>query len=220
MQGIELTIIPTANIASVKLQNFDVLYVSDLYGSRGTPPWALDLNSRADEISAFVFGGGSVVVGVQNYGGDSRTNGEEYAFLNGIINSPASGVRTTGNDVNVHAVHPALESLTDAALSNWSASYHRSLSSNSLTTLATNDLGEAVVLAGFYGHGKVAAWSLDPDAHQNPFGQLLVENAILWSGSNAYHMPLPPAAWTFLAALIFLGRRGQIFVGRGKAKAA
>lgn len=79
--------------------------------------------------------------------------------------------------------HPVTDGLTNAGLSNWGNSQHSYFTETAdLGILATNPGGQANILAGTVGGGRVAYFGLDPAYHQ-PTGdtQQLIRNAVTWT---------------------------------------
>ncbi len=179
--GHNVTTITAAGIGGIDFSLFDVLYVTDAYTNPSTPTWASALIARGPDIDTYINGGGFVIVGVEGFGGDSITNGDEYNFLpSGLVDGNTVGTQVFGNDVVItDPTHPLFDGITSADLSDWFASYHGSLPVGTLPVLATNAGGQVLIRGGSVGAGGVFVWSLDPDFHFDIPGTLaLVENAI------------------------------------------
>ena len=98
--GHNVTTISAAGIGGIDFNLFDVLYVSDTFSNFSTPAWASELIARGPDIGTYINGGGFVIVGVQAFGGSSRTNGDEYNFLpSGLVDGQPIGTLVDGNDV-------------------------------------------------------------------------------------------------------------------------
>lgn len=173
-------IIEPGDIASVDFSLYDGLYVTDAFSNASTPFWASELIARAADIEAYINAGGWVIVGVEAFGGDSTTNGDEYNFLPaGLVDGQTVGTQVFGNDVVItDPSHPLFNGLTNADLSNWGSSYHGSVPVGTLPVLATNNAGTPLIRGGEVGDGGVVVWTLDPDFHFTPGGIQLVDNAI------------------------------------------
>ncbi len=179
--GHNVTTITAAGIGGIDFTLFDVLYVTDAFSNPSTPIWASELIARAPDIDTYINGGGFVIVGVEAFGGDSITNGDEYNFLpSGLVDGQTVGTLVFGDDVVItDPTHPLFDGITSADLSNWGVSYHGSLPVGTLPVLATNAGGQVLIRGGSVGAGGVFVWSLDPDFHFDIPGTLaLVENAI------------------------------------------
>ena len=192
--GHNVTTITAAGIGGIDFTLFDVLYVTDVPNS-STPTWAVELIARAPDIETYINGGGFVIVGVEAFGGDGITNGDEYDFLpSGLVDGQTVGTQVSENDVVItDPTHPLFDGINSADLSNWNWSYHGSLPLGSLPVLATNVAGQALIRGGGVGAGGVFVWSLDPDWHHFFFdtqGTLaLVENAIGLVQADSPAMP-------------------------------
>jgi hypothetical protein len=189
--GHNYTTVNAAGIPTVNFNNFGLVYVTDAYNNGATPAWASALNARQADIAAYINGGGAVVVGVEAFGGDSVTNGDEYNFLPpGLVDGQPAGPQVFGDAVVItDPDHPLFAGLNNASLSNWSSSYHGSLPVGSLPVLATNPSGAPLIRGGMVGYGAVVVWTLDPDYHQTVGGTILVRNAFDYVLSAAVPEP-------------------------------
>ncbi len=181
--GHNVTTITATDIGGIDFTLFDVLYVTDAYINLSTPTWASELIARGPDIDTYINGGGFVIVGVEAFGGDSTTNGDEYNFLpSRLVDGQTVGTEVFGDDVVItDPTHPLFDGITSEDLSNWGASYHGSLPVGTLPVLATNVAGQVLIRGGSVGAGGVFVWSLDPDFHfsdAKPGTLALVENAI------------------------------------------
>ncbi len=193
--GHNVTTITAAGIGGVDFTLFDVLYVTDAFSNPSTPTWASELIARGPDIDTYLNGGGFVIVGVEAFGGDSATNGDEYNFLpSGLVDGQTVGTQVFGDDVVItDPTHPLFDGITSANLSNWGASYHGSLPVGTLPVLAPNVGGQVLIRGGSVGAGAVFVWSLDPDYHHFfddiPGTLALVENAIAMVQTDQPAMP-------------------------------
>lgn len=178
---VDFTEINAAAILTVDFNLYDVVYVTDTFLNGGTPVYAANLNSRQGDIETYLAGGGCVIFGVQSFGGDSRTNGDEYNFLPpGLVDGQNIGSQIFGDNVTItDTLHPIFAGVTNTNLSNWVTSYHGLFASGSLTTVAVGPSpGESLIRVGSFGAGKIVGWTLDPDIHN--LGTQLLRNAVNW----------------------------------------
>src|SRR3954468_4197014 len=117
--GNTYTTVNAAALPSVNFNNFNIVYVTDAYSNATTPGWASALNARQAAITSYINGGGIVIAGVENFAGETATNGNEYKFLPaGLVSTPA-GTQPFGDNVVISApAHPLFSGLTNPALSN------------------------------------------------------------------------------------------------------
>ncbi|MEE9130461.1 MAG: hypothetical protein V3T84_10620 [Phycisphaerales bacterium] len=180
---LNITVVSAPELMTIDFSDFDALYVSDVWNARSTPDWAGVLNDRTADILAYVNGGGFVLVGNQNYGGEGTTNGDEYNFLGGLADAPADLTICAEDVVITEPDHPLFDGLTSEDLSDWACSYHGILDIGTLPILATNNAGDPVIRGGPVGAGGVFVWTLDPDFHFDLddgvlAALVLVENAV------------------------------------------
>ena len=189
--GHNYTTVNAAGIPTVNFNNFDIVYVTDAYNNSGTPAWASALITRQADITAYINGGGTVVAGVEAFGGDSVTNGDEYNFLPaGLVDGQVPGPQVFGDAVVItDSDHPLFAGLNNASLSNWGSTYHGSLPVGSLPVLATNPSGVPLIRGGTVGFGAVVVWTLDPDFHHTVGGNILIRNAFDYVLSAAVPEP-------------------------------
>jgi hypothetical protein len=184
------TEISASAILTVNFDDFDVIYITDVFYNDGIPAYAVNLNSRQADIANFLSKGGGVVFGVQSFGGDSTTNGDEYNFLPpGVIDGQPIGMLVYGDTVTItDPSQPIFEAVSNGDLSNWGSSYHGFFATGSLTTVAieTNPhagpSGKSVIRVGSYGAGTIVGWTLDPDFHQQ--GAAFVRNALNFAAGH------------------------------------
>ena len=180
----DFTEIDAAAILTVNFNAFNAIYVTDAFENVGTPTYAANLNSRQGDIATYLARGGCVVFGVQSFGGNATTNGDEYNFLPpGIADGQNIGSQIFGNNVTItDTLHPIFAGVTDADLSNWRLSYHGLFASGTLTTVAVGPSGESLIRVGTFGNGRIVGWTLDPDfLHSVGIrGTQLLRNALNW----------------------------------------
>lgn len=174
------TEIDAAAILTVNFDQYDAVYVTDDFINNATPAYAANLNSRQASISSYLTNGGCVVFGVQSFGGDSITNGDEYKFLPaGLVEGQTIGSQIFGDDVTITgSAHPIFAGVTDGDLSGWGSSFHGLFASGSLTTVAIGAGGESVIRVGSFNAGNIVGWTLDADFHGK--GIQLLRNALNW----------------------------------------
>ncbi len=94
------------------------------------------------------------------------------------------------NDVLVTGVgmtHPVTSGLTNSGLSGWGDSQHNIFTQTAgLSVLTTNLTGQATLLAGPFGDGRLVYMGVEPTSHQ-PDGETeaLVRQAVTWVGRSA-----------------------------------
>jgi len=170
-----VTRVDIVTFASQDLSGFDVLYVDA--SARGPSI----LYDRASDISAFVAQGGGLI---------TDTGGDYFAPDYGWVPNAGSLAWTTEHQEQVRLTalgqtHPVTAGSTDAGLSNWGNSQHNHFSATGgMGVLATNPDGEADVLAGGYGLGRLVYFGIDPSYHQGDGdARRIVRQAVAWAAA-------------------------------------
>lgn len=176
--GLRYTLVNSDTFATVNLADYDVFFV----GFTGNDPQPDDLlqsllNRRAD-IAAFVQNGGALVA-----------NSED-----GVVATPLDWLwvpvtvthQNSGGDQMFFASpdHRLLEGLSEADLYGWSP-YHNVFTAwdwpEAEVVLRDNGYGQAIVLAGAYGGGRMVLSGSDPDYHGEKGAVTLLRNELFWA---------------------------------------
>jgi hypothetical protein len=157
--SVSVTQISLAQFATESLSGFRAIWVdADALDFGGLNI----LQSRAADIAAFVSAGGGLI---------TDTGG---AFFNPNFSwVPLSSSLSWNVDTKDSVVetalgmsHPILAGITNAGLSNWGNSQHNDFPATAgLNVLATDPEGDADILAGSFGAGKVVYMGVDPSFH-------------------------------------------------------
>jgi hypothetical protein len=188
LTGTTYTEVSPSDFASAELSAYDVLYVGSAFQTNSVvhpSQAALDaLNSRTDDIAAFVESGGGIVAFSEPIGTG------RYTWLpNPVV--PSS--RSDRNYISiVDGSHPVMSGLTDAGLSGWYVGSHNYFTDVGSYSVLANASGMPVTLAGSYGCGRIVLSGQDTDFHFfiNPYAgkqyKEFLQNAIDWV------VPSPP----------------------------
>ncbi|MGH8004253.1 MAG: choice-of-anchor D domain-containing protein, partial [Limisphaerales bacterium] len=165
------TLVDAVQFDTINLANFDLLFV-------GTAGSVQPLINRSADIAAFLQAGGGIVALYE-----SPFNAWQWL--------PIAVTQTVGLcNESIHIVdstHPAMDSLTDAGLSNWGCSYHGVFTSfdSSLQALAVGvDVGnQPVILAGEPLGGRLYITGTDNEGHMYRHEAIImIGKAIAWAG--------------------------------------
>ena len=179
--GYTYTKVTPSVFATTNLSSYDVLYVGWIPGSSSMTDAALQaLYDRRVDIRNFVMAGGNLIA-LANTSASSI----------GWTWAPVAVRTQNGSTDNIHitnSLHPIMDSLSDALLSNWSVSCHSQFTSydTSLKVLANAPLlsNLPVILAGNLGMGHVVLSGMDPDFHYYynfaPGAGKLLRNMLTW----------------------------------------
>jgi len=181
LTGIAFTEVSTVGFETVNLNDYDVLFISDLYSS--AVQTALYNKKEPTTIEAWINTGHGVLTL------SSVECKDLLAWLPGAVR-PSCTVDDSDTVTIFDPTHPVMTGLTNAGLSGWGQSAHGYFSSipTDLTTLAKADFlwntpthSDAVVLAGTYGSGRVVVATLHANGHA-PMGEstMFLQNAIDW----------------------------------------
>ncbi len=180
--GLRYTKATAATIPSIRLDDFDVIYVGWAPAIYSGALQAL-FDRREDLLHYLAVGGGIVAFS------EFATNPREWSWLPFDVRS------SEWHDDALSIVtpdHPVLQGLSDGLLENWGASYHNVFTGfpPELKVLATSDWSTSpVLLAGEIEGGRVVLSGLDPAWHftnqATAAAGLLIRNAIQWAGQGA-----------------------------------
>ena len=189
--GLQYDLVNGAAFASVDLSNYDVLFV----GFTGNDPQPDDLLQplldRQADIAAFVQAGGALVA-----------NSED-----GVVATPLDWLwvpvpvthRNSNNQqmlINL-PTHLLMEGLTESDLNGWWP-YHNTFTTwdwpEAEVVLTEPGSGEAIILAGSYGSGRMIFSGSDPDYHGEEGAAKLLSNEIYWAAGVLTDQP-PFVAW-------------------------
>ncbi|MGH8003521.1 MAG: choice-of-anchor D domain-containing protein, partial [Limisphaerales bacterium] len=181
------TLVNTSQFDTINLANFDLFFV-------GTTGFVQPLINRSADIAAFLQAGGGIVALYE-------TAFNAWQWL------PLSVTQTVGlcNEL-IHVVdstHPAMDSLTDAGLSNWGCSYHGVFTAfdSSLQALAVGvEAGnQPVILAGEPLGGRLYITGTDNENHMYRHEAItMIGKAIAWAGRGANWLFEEPDSGTVL----------------------
>jgi hypothetical protein len=206
------TRVSEANFATVNLNDYDVLMVSETFQDGGvTVPSQSTLNAlfaRSNDIASWLQAGHGIVALSEPIGIGP------YAWLPNNIQLGVSGVAMGNETVQiVDPSHPVMAGLTDGNLSAWGTSSHNWFFTftGGLSILAQNGDGDPITLAGTYGAGRVVLTTQDADFHNfyngNETSLRLVQNAVDWVSP----VPEPSMVWLLTMGLVgVLGFRKKI----------
>ena len=196
--GYTYTKVTPSVFATTNLSSYDVLYVGWIYGSSTMTSSALQaLYDRRVDIRNFVMAGGNLIALANIIDGSSI----------GWTWAPVAVGTQNGSTDNIHitnALHPIMDSLSDALLSNWSISCHSQFTSydTSLKVLANAPLlsNLPVILAGNLGMGHVVLSGMDPDYHYYynfaPGAGKLLRNMFTWLAKKGNWLSVTPTSGT------------------------
>ena len=200
LTGITFVEVTTTEFASVDLDSFDVLFVSD-------NPFqsTLDaLKNRENDISDFISTGHGLLALAEPVG-----TGRFDWLPDPIQPSLDSAASDTVEIVDPN--HPVMEGLSSAGLSGWSVSAHGSFGIPPGFDLLAEQpcfclFPRAVTVAGPFGLGRVVLTTQDPDEHHS-VGVVkddqvrFVQNAIVWAAETSVPTMVSPEP----ASLLLLG---------------
>lgn len=184
--GFEYDLVDGAAFASVDLNDYDVLFVG-FTGNDPQPPDVLQpLLDRQADIAAFVQAGGGLVA-----------NSED-----GVVATPLDWLWVPVSVTHRNAgglqmlIHPPdhllVEGLTESDLNGWWP-YHNTFTAWSWpegqVVLAEPGSGEAILLAGEYGAGRMVLSGSDPDYHGGEGPEHLLANEIHWAAGVLSDLP-------------------------------
>jgi hypothetical protein len=212
LTGVDFTRVSLAELATVTLTDFDVLYVGELFleGLVTVPAQtALDaLNARAADIDTFIAGGGGVLALPEPIG-----NGR-FAWVPDAIEPMVSTDFISDDSVGIVAPgHPVMAGLTDEGLSGWNVASHGDFRSTAgLDVLVDNGAGRPITLAGTYGLGRIVITDQDADFHnargtRKPDQIRFIQNALEWLAPRATEIPLPSTLSLLVPGVAILFRR-------------
>jgi hypothetical protein len=190
--GFQYDVVGGSDFASVDLSAYDVIFVG-FTGNDPQPPDLLQpLLDRQADIAAFVQAGGALVA-----------NSED-----GVVATPLDWLwvpvsvthRNTGGNqqmlINLPD-HLLVEGLTELELNGWWP-YHNTFTDwdwpAAEAVLIEPGSGEAIILAGDYGAGRMIFSGSDPDYHGEDGAQQLLANEITWAAGVLADQP-PYVAW-------------------------
>jgi len=179
LTGVAFTEISTVDFATVDLNNYDVLFISDYYSSNVQTALA----NRASDIEAWIKAGHGVLTL------SSVSCEDPLTWLPSAVR-PSCTVDNSDTVTIFDPTHPVMTGLTNAGLSGWEQSAHGYFGSipTDLATLAKADFplntpthSDPIVLAGTYVSGRVVVATLHANDHA-PEGEteIFLQNAIDW----------------------------------------
>lgn len=181
--GFSVTQVGSSAVGGLEFSHYDVIYIAQSYEELLTSSLLGALGSRAGDLLAYIANGGGVVFGSPAVGGASGS---------GILSSP--NPITAGVDLSTLS----LSSLGSLPL---------------FDAVAENTSGDAVILAGLLGEGRVVGWNPGEGPGLITDGSLtLVENSITWAAGDLPSVPEPGSYALFClgaAGLLMLRRRKQ-----------
>jgi hypothetical protein len=202
LTDVTFTEVTTAAFATVNLDFYDVLFVSETFKDRGVTVPAQEpldaLHARATDIESWLAAGHGIVALSQPIGN------RRFAWL------PAAVAPTVETHIHldtvtiVNPLHPVMANLTSAGLSGWNTSSHGNTTTvPSGDVLVTDGGSRAITVAGEFGFGRFVYTDQDPDYH-NFHGNrksdqiVFTQNAINWVGA-ATVIPEPTSVTIWLA---------------------
>jgi parallel beta-helix repeat protein len=191
--GLSYTLVDAAGFAAVNLADYDVLFV----GFTGNDPQPDDLLqpllTRKAAIAAFVQAGGGLVANSED--GVVRTALDWQWTPVTVTHRNAGGQQMR----IVLPGHELVEGLTEVDLQGWHP-FHNTFTQwawpEAEVVLTDPGSGEAVVLAGAYGAGRMVLSGSDPDYHSGNTGaDRLLSNELYWAAKML--RPRPPQVSSF-----------------------
>ena len=202
LSGVTFTEVTTAGFATVNLNLYDVLLISETFTNSNvtTPSQAtLDvLKAREAALSSWISSGHGVVALSEPIGTG------RFDWLPDAV-QPTVGTMISDDTVHiVNSAHPVMAGLTDSGLSGWGTSSHGNFTSNGVLDVLVNEGGtRPITLAGTFGLGKIVITDQDPDYHHT-YGNIklqqeqFVQNAIDWAATP---VPVPGTLFLLISGL-------------------
>ena len=194
--GLSYTLVDAAGFATVNLTDYDVLFIG-FTGNDPQPDNLLQpLLDRKAAITAFVQAGGGLVANSED--GVVRT-ALDWQWTPVTVTHRNAG----GSQMRIALPgHELVEGLTEADLQGWSP-FHNTFTQwtwpAAETVLTDPGSGEAIVLAGAYGAGRMVLSGSDPDYHSGNTGaDRLLSNELYWAAKML--RPRPPQVSGFSPA--------------------
>lgn len=217
VSNITFTESTVAGFASVNLNDYDVLVVSETFTDGSVTTVATDtlaaLKAREADIAAWLAAGHGLVALSQPIGAG------RWDWLPDAIQPTLSGSLIHDDTVRiVDTAHAVMQGLTDTSLNFWGTSSHGDIvSAPGLQTLVDDGSGRPITMAGSFGSGRVVLTLQDPDFHYYFGGRAgqaqFLGNAIGWVTPQGNNVPEPGTLVSMLAGLGALGfvRRRRAF---------
>lgn len=183
--GFSVTQVGASAVGGLDFASYDVIYIAQSYEELLTSSLLGALGSRAGDLLAYIANGGGVVFGSPAVGGTAGS---------GITSSP--NPITSGVDLSTLS----LSSLGSLPI---------------FDAVAEDASGDAVILAGILGDGRVVGWNPGEGPGLVTDESLdLVGNSITWAAGDLQAVPEPGTY-----ALFGLGAAGLLLLRRRKSKA-
>ena len=194
--GLSYTLVDAAGFATIKLADYDVLFVG-FTGNDPQPDGLLQpLLDRKADIAAFVQGGGGLVA--------NSEDGVVRTALDWLWTpTPVTHRNAGGQQMRIALPgHELVDGLTETSLQGW-APFHNTFTQwtwpEAEVVLTDPGSGEAIVLAGAYGTGRMVFSGSDPDYHSGNAGaDRLLSNELYWAAKML--RPRPPQVSSFSPA--------------------